>query len=252
MKIMFAGPTLHGLVTAGGIIGHAGITCRAPAQGGDIARAVLDGASIVGLVDGRYEDVAAPWHKEILFALSRGVRVCGAASMGALRAAECAIFGMEPVGEIARRYLRGDLVDDAAVAQIHAPPEMGCIPLSEALVNVEATIASALDARSIDRQEAQALSTSASRLFFKDRTYAAIVEDATLASERRCAVGDALIASKRDVKREDALVLVDILAADDGSRPAQQPWSFHEPTAWRTFISAIAAGASKSHADTPQ
>ena len=115
--------------------------CRGPARQGDIARAALEGASAIGLVDGLYEDVAAPWHKEILFALAQGVTVLGGASIGALRAAECAAFGMIGVGDIFESYVSGARVDDSDVAQLHAPAELDYAPLTEALVNVEATLA---------------------------------------------------------------------------------------------------------------
>ena len=140
MKALFAGPSLYGDIVAGRIAAAPDVVCRGPAAQGDVAAAVLDGATAIGLVDGRYEDVAAPWHKEILFALSEGVAVYGGGSLGALRAAECAHFGMIGVGEIFARYMSGDLVDDSAVAQLHAPAELDYLPLTEALVNVEATI----------------------------------------------------------------------------------------------------------------
>jgi hypothetical protein len=146
MKVLFAGPSLAGTHYVPGPAcrtdaeGGTGLHSRGPAAQGDIGRAVLQGASAIGLIDGRFEDMASVWHKEILFALSRGVTVLGAASMGALRAAECAAFGMIGIGSIFERYRSGELDDDAAVAQVHAPRELGYAPLSEALVNVEATV----------------------------------------------------------------------------------------------------------------
>ena len=38
----------------------------------------------IGIIDGHFGNVPSVWHKEILFALSKGVEVSGAASMGAL------------------------------------------------------------------------------------------------------------------------------------------------------------------------
>ena len=52
------------------------------------------------IVDGEFGQSLSVWHKEILHALHRGIRVVGASSMGALRAAELDRFGMEGVGEI--------------------------------------------------------------------------------------------------------------------------------------------------------
>ena len=81
-----------------------------PAQAGDVYRACHSaGAETIGLIDGFFGTAPSVWHKEVLFALSRGVRVLGSSSMGALRAAECAAFGMEGVGEIYDMYAAGVL-----------------------------------------------------------------------------------------------------------------------------------------------
>ena len=70
-----------------------------PAAQGDILRLLPQNPEVIGIVDGVFESQPAIWHNEILFALSRGVRVAGAASMGALRAAELNDFGMKGIGE---------------------------------------------------------------------------------------------------------------------------------------------------------
>jgi len=136
MKIVFVGPTLpdaHALI-AGDIV------IRPPAIQGDLLRAVRSGASAIGIIDGNFEYVAPIWHKEILYALSRGIRVYGAASMVALRAAECADFGMTGVGRIFHHYADGILEDDADVALLHGPAELGYLLLTVPLVNVLATL----------------------------------------------------------------------------------------------------------------
>ena len=71
------------------------VTLLPPARAGDVYRAMAHGeARVIGLVDGVFGSVGSVWHKEILLALHAGVRVVGAASMGALRAAELDVFGM--------------------------------------------------------------------------------------------------------------------------------------------------------------
>ena len=52
----------------------------------------------IGIVDGFFHQQPSVWHREILYALSQGVPVFGGASMGALRAAELADYGMTGVG----------------------------------------------------------------------------------------------------------------------------------------------------------
>lgn len=70
------------------------------------------------IIDGKFREVLSVWQKEIIFALQfPGVqRIYGASSMGALRAAELADFGMIPVGKIANWYLEGVIEDDDEVA----------------------------------------------------------------------------------------------------------------------------------------
>ncbi len=228
MKVLFAGPSLHGIDwSAERPNDFDEIDCRGPAAQGDIARAVVEGASVIALVDGRFEDIAAVWHKEILYALEQGVQVFGAASMGALRAAECADFGMIGVGRVFERYRLGELEDDAAVAQLHAPAEMGYRPYTEALVNVEATIERFLNLKAVSEDEATRLDASARSLFFKERTYARILAEAGLNGGERGKRLAALI--KRcgvDQKREDALVLFAYLAYIEPARK-------EAPTEWR-------------------
>ena len=219
MKVLFVGPSLAGVDIAGSVAAAptASLLVLGPARQGDIARAVIDGASAIGLVDGLFETVAAVWHKEILFALAEGVRVFGAASMGALRAAECAPFGMTGIGAIYRGYLSGELDDDAAVAQLHAPAELGYVPLTEALVNVEATLAHATQRGLVTPAEAAALGACAARLYFKDRTWDRLVTAAEDVPERRrTEIRSAIAGFRIDVKRRDAeALLIHLVAAPE-------------------------------------
>ena len=98
-------------------------------------------------MDGVFERVPAVWHKEILFALSEGIHVYGAASMGALRAAELDRFGMRGVGEVYRAYADGVLEDDDEVAVAHAGAEDGFRPISDSMVDIRAT----LERRGVER-----------------------------------------------------------------------------------------------------
>jgi hypothetical protein len=90
-------------------------------------------------VDGVFERQPAVWHKEILFALSEGIHVYGAASMGALRAAELCQFGMVGIGRIFRLFRMGLWTDDDELAVLHATAELGYCPLSDAMANIRFT-----------------------------------------------------------------------------------------------------------------
>ena len=214
MKILFAGPSLYGQTPD-----LTGITMRPPAMQGDIAKAVLEGATAIGLIDGYFDAVAAPWHKEILFALARGVAMLGASSMGALRAAECARFGMLPVGSIAQAYCSGALDDDAAVALTHGPRELGYPPLTEPLVNVKPTLERLFSMGLLSGIEHALCWEHANRLYFKDRT-----DEALFVGQRSGLLAE-YRAHRIDRKAEDALLLVAELRQCPDKRTQGETWS---------------------------
>ena len=116
---------------------------RPPAGQGDLFRAAGAGPPAIGLIDGIFKNAPTVRHREILWALSRGIPVYGAASMGALRAAELHRFGMRGTGLIYRWYRRHALLPDDAVAVTHAPAALGSQALSDALVDIRRSLAAA-------------------------------------------------------------------------------------------------------------
>ena len=241
MKILFAGPSLYGHIRDGRVDGDATIACLPPAQQGDLARAVLQGASIIGLIDGRYEDVAAVWHKEILFAIAEGATVLGSASMGAMRAAECEEFGMIGLGQVFELYRSGVVTDDGAVAQSHGPPELDNMPLTEALVNVEATLKHLGKTNTLAHEEIARLGASARQLFFKERTYASVVAAAGFADQEGERILAVLEARKLDIKQQDALLLVKHMRrlAPVRRPSAANAWAPAQTRVWRTMMQGL-------------
>ncbi|OLP59124.1 antibiotic resistance protein [Xaviernesmea oryzae] len=233
MKVMFVGPTVPDARRLG-----LDLDLRAPVLQGDVRRAVDEGASIIGLIDGGFEYTAPVWHKEILYALSLGVTVLGAASMGALRAAECHGFGMIGVGEIFRLYRDGVLIDDSDVAQSHAPEELGWTGITEPLVNVRATLDNPALAAQQAGETLRALRTCAEALHFKDRTWRAIVRGAVLPEGLDPTGLLALLLHHRiDQKRRDALDLFAMAEALPDMRTAPPcNWQFQETSLWRQSL----------------
>ncbi|ANM11784.1 MULTISPECIES: TfuA-like protein [unclassified Rhizobium] len=231
MKIIFAGPSLP---EAASLAGEA-IHVLPPAMQGDVLAQVEQGANVVGLIDGGFEYAAPVWHKEILHALSLGVAVFGAASMGALRAAECHPFGMIGLGRIFEDYRTGRLVDDAAVALMHAPSALGSKPLTIPLVNVSATLDAMEDRGLLAGGLRQELEDAANAIFFKRRTWRAIVEQcAGIAEPARLQLQAALLSNSVDQKRLDALELLKAVQdARDIRSNVDLPWKLHA-TAFHT------------------
>lgn len=242
MKTIFAGPSICGATLERGEI-----DVRPPAEQGDVAAAVMDGANVIGLIDGAFEATASVWHKEILFALSEGVSVVGGASMGALRAAECAAFGMIAAGEIARRYLSGESDDDALVAVTHGPPELGSPPLTEALVDCEATIEAMRRRGAIDAAQARRVAAVARTMFYKDRTIGALAEHACPES-----AADFEAAYRRhrvSLKAADAMAVIAVVTSLADSRQTPAPaWTLSPTPLFAASLDAARRRSAPGHA----
>lgn len=230
-RCIFVGPSLHGVIDR-----PTEIEFRPPAARGDLIKAVADGHRWIGLVDGYFGICASVWHKEILYALSIGCHVWGAASMGALRAAECRQFGMRPVGKIALSFASSELIDDAEVALVHGPVEADYIPFTEALVDVRATIAAMHAAQAIDDEEASKLTDAANALHFTERTVDAMAARAMREPERRTEVEMLFEANRVRTKTEDARQLVREMRGDPPTDGSDRQW---QPAASASLLSLI-------------
>jgi len=229
VKVLFVGPSLPDAEALAG----PDIEIRAPACQGDVMQAIKDGATAIGLIDGQFELVAPVWHKELLFALSKGIFVFGAASMGALRAVECAAFGMAGIGRIFEDYRVGRRIDDGDVALLHAPAELAYMPLTIPLVSLDATVAEARRLELLSEDLCMEIARIARRIFFKDRTWKRIAEAADIELPRLQAV---VRRAWTDQKRLDSLELLAVLVKGEvGLPPVLKSWQFNRTSLWRTM-----------------
>jgi hypothetical protein len=186
-----------------------------PVACGDVIRALRVAPRVIAIVDGMFEGRAAVWHKEILLAMSRGVRVFGASSMGALRGAELAAFGMIGVGRIFEAYRDGLYTDDDEVAVLHSAAGRHAA-VSEPMVNIRATLAHAVAERVIAAEAADMVLARAKRTFYQERSLVTAVEqsrgpgadDAQLDALLRFVDSGGYV----DQKRLDALELIQVLS----------------------------------------
>jgi hypothetical protein len=234
--VIFVGPTLCGHP----ILASPEFDWRPPAAEGDIYRAARKkGVRAIGLIDGQFESVPSVWHKEILWALSRGIRVYGASSMGALRAAELAEFGMIGVGTIFRQYRNNKLVDDDEVAVLHAPAEFGYRPLTDAMVDIRATLAKAQRCRVISARSAGALVRIAKILFFKDRTWNAILvaaADTAIPGVQLEKLVRWLASNAVELKRRDALAMLRLMTQGNTARGRRPTFQFQRTDFWQQLV----------------
>lgn len=210
-----------------------------PVAEGDVYRATQKNPTAIGIIDGYFQSVPPVRHKEILWAMSRGIHVFGSASMGALRAAELMAFGMEGVGEIFEHYRDGILQDDDEVAIAHGPAEAGFAAASEAMVNIRRTLHEAELNWIISTELRKALEAIGKKLFYPDRTYLLL-----LRSAREAGLPETEIARLRDwlpngqvnQKREDALRMLQVMGARlaKGLKPKTVFYSFEHTSMWES------------------
>ncbi len=212
-----------------------------PVSQGDVTRAVLAGARMIGVIDGYFERVPAVWHKEILWAMTRGTHVFGAASMGALRAAELHVFGMVGIGEVFAAFRDGVLEDDDEVTVTHGPAEIGYLPTSVAMVDIRATLRAALDAGVTTRATHDTLIDMAKRTYYPERSYDALLAAAPasgLPAMEIAALREWLPSGRVERKATDARALLTAMAAHLDADPGPMRTDFHfQPTdAWEQVL----------------
>ncbi len=211
---------------------------RPPARQGDIYSVVVnERPDAIGIIDGVFLDVLSTWHKEILFALSEGIAVYGAASMGALRAAECARYGMIGVGRIYQWYASGELERDDEVAVSHSTAEFGYRPLSEPLVTIRATLAAAEQRGLLTTGESAAMIDAAAALHFPQRSWQSVLAASGVAPATATRIQHFVRTSRVDQKALDARELLTVLA-NRGDAPVTPPpeWDFEHTH----YLSALA------------
>lgn len=208
--VIFTGPSLKASDRAL----YPGFEFRPPAQQGDLYLAAQNQPKAIGLIDGFFDGAPAVLHKEILWAISQGIAVFGAASMGALRATELAPFGMIGVGQIFADFHAGRLQDDDEVALAHGPAETGYLALSEPMVNIRATLAQAVATGTITQTEADLLQAQAKSCFYQDRNWTTILAEGQGVTRARLAqLRIWLSANRIDQKRLDATLLLHEISA---------------------------------------
>lgn len=191
---VFLGPSLP----AAERIVHPALTYVNPAARGDVERASREFDAVL-LIDGVFHQDLAPSPKEVFAATQRCI-VFGAASMGALRAAECFPYGMVPLGIIARWYMRGVVDGDDEVAVLVDPHTQTALTVP--MVNVRYALRIARRRRLLNQAQCEAVYAGARGVYYMDRGWDDIF---ALVPQRAQNDFRALAHENADLKRHDAL-----------------------------------------------
>lgn len=207
---VFLGPSLD-LVRARQLFPNA--YYHPPVQCGDIIRLLRLSPKLIVLIDGLYETTPAVWHKELLLALELGIEIWGAASMGALRAAELHQYGMHGFGEVFLQFKEGTLNDDDEVAVLHLSGAEHFTAINDAMVNIRATCNRAVQEAVLTQEASDALITYCKAQFYPYRSLLNAVQHLSLATPQPYAAFITWFAQHGiiDVKGNDAQALLSYL-----------------------------------------
>lgn len=226
--------TIH--VYAGPTISHRDVRERLPeaephppVAHGDLLQLRPRCGDTVLIIDGDFSDRLPLRSQEILLLLQQGVRVVGAAGMGALRAAELHEYGMAGVGAVFALYRDGAVDGDDEVAVPHGGAEEEYRPTAESLIDIRCLLRSAVDAAALSADECAHVLSVAQSLPLADRRWPVI---AAQLAEESDAPGADLWPRLRDLlppagagaQFQDALRALEFVSgavADDRPAPAE-------------------------------
>lgn len=164
---------------------------------GDVIQAIKSNYQRIVIIDGNFGWTASVWHKEILIALDYGIEVFGGSSMGAIRAAELYVYGMQGVGKVYSMYKNAVIEGDDEVALVYSPfNNQQTIPL----VNVRVTL------EKMDFQDKESIFSLIQGIFYVERTWEKIAEVVSKETMQEIQLHYV------DIKKEDAIALLNHLS----------------------------------------
>lgn len=211
---IFAGPSLAGNALPGDVESFP------PAKRGALFAALRSGYRRIGLVDGAVDENERLPLRELREALAiPRVTLLGAASMGAIWAAQLESEGMRGAGRIFRLFRCGSLMQRDDVYVLHAPAGLRYRCLTLPLVNIRYTLRAMRLAGHLARAEEHALTAYMRNVpwFDRDRHSVAAAVYAACGSSRCTRAMQKFDVMYRDIKYEDAMSLVSLLRSQHAS-----------------------------------
>lgn len=199
-------------------IQHPEVACRPPATRGDLAALMREAPFEpdtrplkVGIIDGTIHGPSVS-PKEVMSAMNAGVQMYGAVGDGALRAAECASYGMTGVGRILEHAMTHLI---SPLDEYRTPAGGGLHDQSIAAWHVALTDAVA-DGIATDG-DVQTFLGAARQVPWPQRTLARVLASADRVHDREQVQRIKVLLSdaRRHVMRQDALAMVQAMLADD-------------------------------------
>jgi TfuA protein len=185
-----------------------------PIRRGDLITAMDQRYPVIAIIDGEFYQSLAVSPKEILVTLRAGIQVIGGSSMGALRAAEMNVYGMEGIGQIYRWYRSGVVYRDDDVALLYGQVDDLCFRAATVpMVNVLWASREFRRLGTMAPQVRRRMSAAARGIHWSRRTWEEICRRARLDEDDRAKVRDWAADPGNDLKRVDACRVVEYTTA---------------------------------------
>jgi hypothetical protein len=185
-----------------------------PIRRGDLPKTVDAGYQTIGIIDGEFLHSLAVSPKEVLAALESGCRIIGGSSMGALRAAELDVYGMEGIGTIYDWYRTGVVTRDDDVGLIFSRLDTRDYRTTTVpMVNVRWAMLEFKRLGLLPADRRRRISGAARRMHWTERTWPRVCEVAGLDAETCQSVLSWTANPDNDLKRLDALLVLERVAA---------------------------------------
>ena len=181
------------------------VVYKRPIKRGDLSHDIKENPDIIAIIDGVFHQNSAVGHREILSVMKKGVKVYGSSSMGALRASELDVLGMEGIGYCYNEYASGNITSDDDVAVMLDSDTLEA--LSIPLISMNYVFTNAVKENIITQEEKEELVKITKETYYPQRNYAQTLSQSSLNEDKK---GELInfIRNSKDIKKEDAKTLL--------------------------------------------
>lgn len=181
------------------------VVYKRPIKRGDLSHDIKENPDIIAIIDGVFHQNSAVGHREILSVMKKGVKVYGSSSMGALRASELDVLGMEGIGYCYNEYASGNVTSDDDVAVMLNSETLEA--LSVPLISMNYVFTNAVAENIITKEEKDELIKITKETYYPKRNYAQTLSQSSLDADKKGKLID-FIRTSKDIKKEDAKELL--------------------------------------------
>lgn len=181
------------------------VVYKRPIKRGDLSHDIKENPDIIAIIDGVFHQNSAVGHREILSVMKKGVKVYGSSSMGALRASELDVLGMEGIGYCYNEYASGNVTSDDDVAVMLDSETLES--LSVPLISMNYVFTNAVAENIITKEEKDELIKITKETYYPKRNYAQTLSQSSLDADKKGKLID-FIRTSKDIKKEDAKELL--------------------------------------------